>query len=166
MATSTTVEKDARISDCGLYRWWLSRRWDHKLPMVVFIMLNPSTADASVDDATIRKCMGFAKLWGYGGIVVVNLFSFRATKPKDMRTAKDPVGYLTDTLLGVVVRDANVGKVVAAWGAHGTFKARDRKVRELLKDYPMECLLITKDGHPGHPLFIPYDTALQPYNLN
>src|SRR5262245_19133112 len=84
--------KEALISPCGLYRYWLTRTWDNSLRRVCWVMLNPSTADAEQDDPTIRRCVGFARSWGAGGIIVVNLFAFRASDPKALLRAADPVG--------------------------------------------------------------------------
>lgn len=86
------MDKGAIISGCGKYRYSLWRTWDKKLPKVMFIMLNPSTADAYEDDPTIRRCINFAKSWGYGGIVVGNLFAYRATNPKKLILIDDPSG--------------------------------------------------------------------------
>lgn len=89
---SLFVESDARLSPCGLYRYTLTRTWDATKPRACWIGLNPSTADASEDDPTIRRMCGFADAWKCGGIIVVNLFALRATDPKELRRVKDPVG--------------------------------------------------------------------------
>lgn len=85
--------KSAIISECGKYRYSLSRIWDENKANVLFIMLNPSTADGDVDDPTIRRCIGFAKSWGYGGIYVGNLFAYRATDPKELLKVENPIGF-------------------------------------------------------------------------
>src|SRR5438309_1547537 len=87
-----SMKYSATISNCQQYRYRLSRCWDESLPACMFIMLNPSTADAKVDDRTIKRCMAYARAWGYGKLYVGNLFAFRATKPKNMKAASDPVG--------------------------------------------------------------------------
>ena len=120
--TDFALKKSAEISECGQYRYRLSRRWGPGLP-TLFIMLNPSTADAEIDDPTIRRCMGFAKSWGRDGIEVVNLFAFQATSPKDMQTAADPVGPENEVHVEEAV--AECFEVICAWGAHGSFKAQD-----------------------------------------
>lgn len=85
----------AGLSPCGLYRFWLTRCWAPAKPCALFIMLNPSTADHEQDDATIRKCIGFARRWGMGSIRVANLFAYRATKPDDLKRADNPIGGLS-----------------------------------------------------------------------
>lgn len=117
----------------------------------MFVGLNPSTADETRDDPTIRRCMAFAKAWGYGGLCMTNLFSFRATDPKDMKAAADPVGPENDAHLLALAEGAGV--IIAAWGANGTHKGRDKDVRKLLPT--LYCLAMTKGGHPGHPLYLP-----------
>jgi len=113
--------RSAVISPCGLYRYRLSRQWTEPSYSLAFVMLNPSTADAEVDDPTIRRCIGFARREGYGGIEVVNLYAFRATSPDDLWKAKDPCGPENEGHLISIAR-ASVGygtPIVCAWGAHG-----------------------------------------------
>jgi hypothetical protein len=127
--------------------------------------LNPSTADAERDDPTIRKCVGFARTWGFGGVEVVNLFAYRATLPCEMRLAADPIGPTNDShILDVAAR---CRPVVAAWGTHGDFLGRSRAVLDLLATLGthVECLGTTRSGHPRHPLYVRYDTPLVPYGL-
>jgi hypothetical protein len=145
-----TMEKGATISPCGLYRYSLWRKWKQG-PMCVFVGLNPSTADATLDDPTIRRCIGFAKSWGFSGLMMLNLFAYRATDPGDMKAAADPVGPDNDDALHFA--STNTTTVIAAWGAHGMFKGRDKQVRAMLPR--LHYLRLTKDGHPGHPLYLP-----------
>jgi hypothetical protein len=114
-------------------------------------MLNPSTADDTRDDPTIRRCVAFSKAWGYPGLIVVNLYALRATNPTQLWTAADPIGPRNDTTLQEVMDTAS-GKVVAAWGAH----ARPTRVARLrdLTTVPMWCLGTTKAGAPRHPLYV------------
>jgi len=151
----------ATISADGLYRYDLVRyNGNHNLTTpCVFIMLNPSTADASKDDATIRRCRGYAESWGYGKMVVLNLFAFRATKPEDLKAAEDPIGPLTDDFLRRYLEYAVKwkGPLICAWGTHGTFMDRNKEVLNIIRlmgGTPM-CLRTTKDGHPSHPLYLP-----------
>jgi hypothetical protein len=154
------VSSTAAISHDGLYRWSLERRWDHR-PSLGFVMLNPSTADADVDDPTIRRCIGFAQREGHGGIYVVNLYALRATKPAHLLDYPDPEGH------------ANVGafmalpeRVVVAYGAHVSMGGLPAsKAAQWLRDearqrHILYCLGITKDGHPRHPLYVRGDTPL------
>lgn len=141
----------ANLSECGQYRYALGRYWAPG-QWVVLVGLNPSTADAEQDDPTIRRCVTFAKDWGYAGLVMLNLFAFRATKPAGMMRAADPVGPENDRWLTMMRGDAGV-TTVAAWGTGGAFRGRDAEVRRLLPD--LHYLRLTKDGHPAHPLYLP-----------
>jgi hypothetical protein len=150
------------------YRYALTRRWDLSSPLACFIMLNPSTADAMADDPTIRRCTGFARAWGAGGLLVVNLFGLRATDPAELRSADDPVGPDNDAVITWWLWSQQaelIGPVVAAWGVHGTLQGRDRHAAGLLADRgrDLSCLGVTKDGNPKHPLYLPADSPLIPY---
>jgi len=149
---------DAVISDCGTYRYRLTRTWDTAKPTVAFVMLNPSTADETRDDPTIRRCLGFAKDWGYGSLVVVNLFGLRSADPTRLHEHADPVGPANDDYLRAVCADAE--QVVVAWGAKGSFKDRALKVADMLET-DLYALNTTKDGHPNHPLYQPADAELE-----
>lgn len=136
------------------YRYRLWRDWEPSRPRVVWIMLNPSTADETTLDATIRRCVGFAKAWGFGGIDVVNLFAWRATDPGLLRAAKDPVGPANDHAIAAALRDAAL--IVAAWGGNPIVSSRARDVRRLAARLHKRlfCLGTTKDGEPRHPLYV------------
>lgn len=156
----TDVTRSAIVSHCGTYRYQLARTWDDALPAACFIMLNPSTADAVKDDNTVRRCLSFARAWGCGELVVVNLFAYRATDPAALKTAADPVGPGNDDHIVRAARAA--GRVVAAWGVHGTYKGRDAAVAALLAAHsvPLLCLGTTRDGRPRHPLYVRGGTPL------
>lgn len=140
------------FSPCRQYRYELWRKWGSlSSTYAMFVGLNPSTADETTDDPTIRRCIAYAKAWGYGGLCMTNLFAFRATDPKVMMAADDPVGPDNDEHLHSAASSAGV--VVAAWGVHGTFGGRHRTVRDRLQN--LHYLRLTKDGHPGHPLYLP-----------
>jgi hypothetical protein len=121
-------------------------------------MLNPSTADATLDDPTIRRCIGFARAGGFGGLQVLNLFAFRATDPTDMKAARDPVGPDNDThiLAAITAAAAASAPVIAAWGVHGALNGRDDEVRKLSLECGVNlmCLGSTKGNHPRHPLYV------------
>jgi len=117
----------------------------------MFIGLNPSTADETTDDPTIRRCIGYARDWGYAGLSMLNLFAFRATSPEDMKAAEDPVGPDNDCALTDMAEFAEV--IIAAWGAHGTHLGRDKKVRKIIPN--LHYLKMTKGGFPCHPLYLP-----------
>lgn len=149
----------AEFSACRTYRYALWRVWDQAKPVCVFVGLNPSTADETTDDPTIRRCVGFASDWGFGGLAMANLFAVRATDPREMIRHPAPIGPDNDRWLVQLNRQA--GRVVAAWGTRGIHLARDRAVRRLLGD--MTCLKLTKDGHPQHPLYVARSTAPRPF---
>lgn len=158
------MKKSAVISECGRYRYALGRRWDDALPVCVFVMLNPSTADADIDDPTIRRCISFAKREGCGAICVVNLYAFRATEPKDMKNATDPFGPNNIDTLGQTFEEARRRnwRVIVAWGAHGTYLEADVAIATLAKQHQitLECFGVTGTGQPKHPLYVKGDTPL------
>lgn len=145
--------RTAELSDCGRYRWWLRRSWKHGGDgrAVCFVMLNPSTADALADDPTVRRCMGFARSWGFSVLTVRNLFALRATDPKELLTAAEPTGGARGDLELAVAKSADL--VVCAWGAGVPF-GRDRLALKILAGKPLHCLGATKAGHPRHPLYV------------
>jgi hypothetical protein len=148
------------------YRYLLTRRWGPG-PLLVWIMLNPSTADALKNDPTIRRVMAFARRDGYGGIAVVNLFALRSPEPRILRTHPDPVGPLNDA----VIRLAVMRRAVVAWGAGGTLAGRDRAVCSMLSGANLRCLGWTKSGMPLHPLArgkarIPDDAPFYRYSFS
>lgn len=157
------IESDAGFSADGQHRYYLSRRWEADGRACVFIMLNPSTADAENDDPTIRRCINFAKREGCNELIVVNLFSYRATDPKEMKQSPAPEGGVAnDEVIAGFVQQADL--VVAAWGTHGKFRGRAGKVLWMLRETAIYALGITRDGSPQHPLYIKGDAPLVPYN--
>jgi len=146
----------AEFSADKAYRYVLRRWWDDSKPYIMFIGLNPSTADDKEDDPTIRRCVQFAKSWGYGGLCMANLFAYRATKPIKMLASYTPIGVDNDIWLKRLTLQAD--KIVAAWGVHGNHKNRDKAVMSFIPD--LYCLGITKNGHPKHPLFLKKNTKL------
>ncbi|MBW3622641.1 MAG: DUF1643 domain-containing protein [Armatimonadetes bacterium] len=144
------MQRDAVFDPTGAYRYSLWREWDPDCPPVAFVMLNPSTADTERDDATIRRCIGYAQRWGYGSLTAVNLFAYRCTDPRRLRQVEDPVGPENERYL-LAVRD-RYPTVVAAWGNWGSLHRRDEAALRLFKEKPLYCLGITKAGQPLHPL--------------
>lgn len=142
--------REAELSADHKYRYRLSRVWLDG-PRVTFIMLNPSTADDQIDDPTIRRCINFAKNWGYGGLNVVNLYALRATDPFELWKAEDPIGPENERYLAEAARSGEL--LVAAWGAHAK-KERAREVAMLPGFEKLTCLRVTKDGAPSHPLYL------------
>lgn len=146
----------ATLSTDRMYRYRLGRRWGADGLEALFVMLNPSTADESVDDPTIRRCIGFAKAWGCNALTVVNLYALRATDPEALRTHADPVGPENDATIAAAVAATDI--IVCAWGAFNLSPLRVRRVWPLLnlsELRPPQCLGTTKDGHPKHPLYLP-----------
>ena len=144
------------FSPCGRYRYRLSRAWLLGEGTVLFVMLNPSTADAEMDDPTIRRCMGFARRWGFQGLVVGNLFAWRATDPRELCRVADPIGPDNDHHLKAM--SGNADAVIAAWGEWGALRGRNEHVTGLLGGV-VEHLGLTKQGHPRHPLYVRADAA-------
>ena len=136
----------------GDYRYTLTRVWDLSLPTITFVLLNPSTADETQLDPTLKKCVKFAKRDGYGGMTILNLYAFRSPYPKVMNAAADPVGPDNDRVLA-----AATGMVVAGWGT-GAHPARVAHALTLLPR--LHALKITKDGHPQHPLYVAHDAPV------
>jgi hypothetical protein len=144
------MHTSARFSACRRYRFALWRRWAEG-PQVLFVMLNPSTADEDHDDPTIRRCIGFARSWGFAALAVGNLFAWRCSSPADLRSCPRPVGGSNDKWL--LRLQASSAMTVAAWGNHGRLLGRSETVRALLSG--MHRLSLTRPGEPRHPLYVP-----------
>ena len=158
---------DAMISACGNYRYILSREAlpeteiRHELPLV-FVMLNPSTADAEKSDPTVNRCRGFARDWGYNGLLVVNLYGYRATDPCHLTRVDDPVGPSNNAILKTVFKTHR--KVVCAWGNNADW-TRAYEVLDLMAAAKTEtyCLGVTGHGAPKHPLYLNRKTQMEPF---
>lgn len=147
------TEASAILSDCGAYRYQLERRWANGLT-VLWVMLNPSTADGRQDDRTIGRCVDFSKRWGFGGLLVGNLFALRATDPDELLRHADPVGPLNAWNLSLMCIRAS--RVVVAWGSHpAATKATFQDVYRGVYGKRVICLGRTKGGAPRHPLYVP-----------
>jgi hypothetical protein len=165
------MNRTTQFSPCRKYRYTLWREWDPTYSdwllaqndnagkYLMVIGLNPSTADETKDDPTIRKCIGFAKRWGFGALCMTNLFAWRDTKPTNMKAAMFPVGGDNDMWL----RDcaAGAGLILAAWGNHGSFLDRGKTVSNDMRKAGQEihALKRNNDGSPMHPLYVPYETT-------
>ena len=159
------VTPSAVISSDGLYRYRLGRYWGPGKVMA-WAMLNPSTADADVDDPTIRRCMGFARREGFDGIEVINLYGLRATKPKHLLDHPDPEGPDNLENWTDVLHDHRIGMVVAAWGAHAGMGHLPASHAANRWGYGVRwmCLGTTNDGYPRHPLYVKGDTELSRFH--
>jgi hypothetical protein len=147
------------MSAKAAYRYRLERRWSGGTGLCGFIMLNPSTADERSDDPTIRRCIGFAKAWGYSGLIVGNLFALRATDPAMLLAARDPVGGRANDLALVELVD-EAALVLCAWGHFSAAGDRGREAIALVRQRGRvpHCLGLTKHGAPRHPLYLPAST--------
>jgi len=155
----------ATFNAARTHRYQLTRVWDREVPPLVFVMLNPSTADAFVPDPTITRCLGFARREQAGGLVVVNLFALRSTDPSVLDGHPNPIGHSNNRFLVESVQDAAV--VIAGWGVPGQLGGRDREVAALLAEYGIgvHCLGRNQGGSPKHPLYVRADQPLEPYRL-
>jgi len=152
----------ATYSPCGRYRYRLWRSWDGPDRTILWIMLNPSTADdLGNNDPTIERCERRSIMWGFNRLEVVNLFGFRTTNPQGLLRQVDPVGPDNDLHILLVADSADL--VVCGWGALGRYRSRSATVRALLAARPLHCLGRTRSGEPSHPLYLPYDHAPLPY---
>ncbi|MFQ7323304.1 MAG: DUF1643 domain-containing protein [Streptococcus sp.] len=155
------MEKKANISKDKIYRYTLSRTWDSTKPTVLFIGLNPSIADENIDDPTITRCINFAKDWGYGTLLMANLFAFRSTYPKEIYLIDDPIGKDNDHYLLECVKQSDL--IIACWGNNGTYMDREKIIKELVPN--LYCLQKNKNGTPHHPLRLPRDINPIPFNF-
>ena len=161
----SVMRSSALFSDCGRYRYLLSRRWGEG-EQCAFVGLNPSTADSTNNDATVRKCMQFAHAWGFAGITLVNLYARRCRYPQALSTSNDPVGPDNDHWLSHVVDGASLA--IAMWGNHGTRVYNDGVRRDILvtkRHSDWRCFGLTKLGAPKHPLYLPKATTLRSFSF-
>jgi hypothetical protein len=158
---SSNIERNARLSSDSQYRYALTRTWDRRRDRVLFVGLNPSTADHEIDDPTVRRCIGFAISWGFGSVDLVNLFAYRATDPAELCEQSDPIGPENDRWISHYVNTAKL--VIVAWGHKGSLHNRDSSV--LSKIIRPHCLGVTRDGFPRHPLYVPGITRPAKYRI-
>ena len=145
------------------YRYTLWRNWgdyeDDPFP-VMFIGLNPSTADEKQDDPTVRRCIGFAKEWGFKSMVMTNIFAYRSTDPKALARVDDPVGPENDSYIAITAKSASI--IVCCWGSQGSYRNRGGRIFDLLSSmHVLNTLGFTKNGCPRHPLYLRKGTQLQ-----
>jgi len=147
--------RNAVFSRCETYRYTLERRWSRG-PLLLWVLLNPSTANAQVDDPTNRRGISFSIKWGYAGCVFVNLFAYRTPIPHLMKRADDPIG--PDNNFHLRDQAGKCQDIIVAWGTHGAHHGRDSEVIGLLSEHSLSCLGITKHGFPKHPLYLSKNT--------
>lgn len=168
------TETGAEFSHCRTWRYRLWRTWNPGGFPLVMLMLNPSTADEDKNDPTVERCERRARARDFGGLIVLNIFAFRATDPRVMKAAPDPVGPDNDAhirqafTLSTLARAGGLTgpTICAGWGVHGAHLGRDRQVQALATEagVQLHCLGVTKDGQPGHPLYIGYDAPFLPWS--
>lgn len=155
------VKASAAFSPCRTYRYILYRIWDETKPLYCALMLNPSKADEYANDPTVERQMRRAKLLGYGGLVVINLFAFRATDPREMLRHPEPVGQGNDAAIRAVAEEVTNrnGIIVCGWGNDGAHLERSAAVVKLLSNYDLYALKVNQGGagEPKHPLYVGYD---------
>ena len=158
------AESTAIYSDCGAYRYLLTRVWDPAAAKALFVMLNPSTATEVQNDPTVERCERRARALGFGAFRVCNIFAFRATDPRVMRRVADPVGPANDAAIAESCLWADT--IVCAWGTHGAHLGRGAEVERLMRasGRPLHHLGLTRDGHPKHPLYIGYEVRPVPWD--
>ncbi|MBY6185697.1 DUF1643 domain-containing protein [Marinobacter hydrocarbonoclasticus] len=157
------MERGAVFSACGHYRYALWRCWRARGPRLLVVGLNPSTADARVDDPTSRRCIGFARQWHYGALWLANLYAWCSPHPDALWRQPDPIGPLNDSWLGCLARDCD--GILVAWGRMGQRNARDREVLNgALAGYRLSCLGRCRNGSPRHPLYLPESVAPLPFH--
>jgi hypothetical protein len=167
LITRSHVKGDAPsvavYSPCERYRYLLTREWAPDQARALFIMLNPSTATEVQNDPTVERCERRARALGFGGFRVCNIFAFRATDPRVMRSASDPVGPANDACIMDSLPWAD--RVICAWGTHGAHLGRGAQMEALLRGAgrPLFHLGLSKDGHPKHPLYIGYAVQPEPW---
>lgn len=147
------------FSSCGRYRYVWFHRWADG-PTVMFIGLNPSQANGHRTDATVRRCIAYAKRWGYGALRIVNLFAWVDMDPEAMMREADPIGPDNDRHLGIATAEAEL--VVAVWGVHGAHLGRDRAIKRAFRNR-LHALKVNQDGSPSHPLYLSGDLRPIPY---
>ena len=160
----TYLENDAVVSSCGKYRYLLRRTWDYNKPRALLVMLNPSTADATVDDATIRSCVRLLSGQGYGSMEVVNVYAFRATDPRELAQQSNPFGVHNLNVVEAAIRRCDV--VICAWGAYPPAVPHAAPILSAIRSQrpASYCFGKTKSGAPKHPLYIKSGTPLEVFN--
>ena len=159
MALNTPI-CDAGAVICGPYRYTLWREWDPARPRLLWVLLNPSSADSNRDDPTLRRCMAFSHAWSFGSLEIVNLYAWRTPSPSDLVRVPYPVGSENDRYIQEASLRAS--RIIVAWGAHKVVHGRDCEVLDLLNQ-PVWCLGVTRAGLPRHPLYLKREVALCPF---
>lgn len=155
----------AAISIDDMYRYLLWRTWDETRPRLLWILLNPSRANAQDNDRTVNRCIHFSREWGYGSLEIVNLFAFRTPSPQNLWSALDPIGSENDCYIDKAV--ARAKDIIVAWGEHGVYKQRNLEICALLAKYPkrqLDCLGKALNGSPRHPARLARSASRIPFS--
>lgn len=160
---TATAAAGAHISPCGAYRYRLWRTWDPSLPRILWVMLNPSTADALKDDPTLRRCIGYSMAWEYGGLDVVNLFALRSSDPNALLCDVPAFSVGPDNDRHIANAEFETSQTILAWGSHRAVAFRKADVLHILNPYRCTVLGRNKDGQPKHPLYCRKDLTPVPY---
>ncbi|MGN7300360.1 DUF1643 domain-containing protein [Ferdinandcohnia sp. SAFN-114] len=157
------MKRRAIFDPSRTYRYSMSRIWDESKKKIVFIMLNPSIANETADDNTTKKCITFAKKFGYGSLEIINLFAYVATDYNELKNLSREVAIGKENIDYIIRAVNSADKIVAAWGENGTIHQRNKDIENLLRGYDIDCLKVTARGFPSHPLFLSYKCELIPY---
>jgi len=157
------IVSNAKFDQSRKYRYRLTRRWDGLDDRyILFVCLNPSTADETEDARTVGRCVGFAKREGYSAMHLVNIFSIRATDPKEMKSVNNPGADAVNSA-AIIWSSLIADKIVLAYGNHGAHRGRHKEILHLLRNYKLHCFGTTKSGLPKHPLYLRADTPIIPF---
>lgn len=151
------IKGDAIFDATGAYRYWLKREWNSALDTIIYIMLNPSEANAEQDDRAVLRCIDFAKQWGFGALEIVNLFAIHSRYPSILKDADDPIGPENDHYIIKAAKHAD--KIIAAWGNDGAYMKRNLSVLQSLCEYDLYCMGQTLNNHPKYPARLPSNTT-------
>lgn len=159
--------RTTNFSECRTYRYHLSQVWNPKRDNLIWLLLNPSTADEVQNDATVERCERRARMWGFGGVEIYNIFAYRATHPTDMKKHADPVGPDNDRWIKDFAKKSRVTTAIIAWGDHAKHGNRGEAVLNILRKNQacVSALKINGSGHPSHPLYLGYDKQPFPFPL-
>ena len=149
-------DNGAHFSECRKYRYVLWRTWDKSKPKVMFLGLNPSTADEVKNDPTVSRCINYSKSWDFGGMFMMNIFSYRTTYPSELKKEKNPIGHKNDYWISKIYKNSEL--CIGAWGNDGFFLKRSNDICSLIPE--LFCLKINKCGEPAHPLYL--KSSLEP----